>query len=81
MRKILICFIPLIVHGSNRDFALKHFEIYYVYERKCGDVMFCGLNICIKYLTLVSSIMSTEIIVDTIRSLSTKIIVDFYIPW
>ena len=42
--------------------------------------MFCGLNICMKYLTLVSSIMSTGIIVDTIRSLSTGIIVDIYIP-
>ena len=43
--------------------------------------MFCGLNICMKYLTLVSSIMSTGIIIDTIRPLSTGIVVDLYIPW
>ena len=42
--------------------------------------MFCGLNICMKYLTLVSSIMSTGIIVDIIRPLSMGIIVDIYIP-
>ena len=74
-------FILLIVHGSNKDFVLKYFEICYVYERKCGDIMFCGLNICMKYLTLVSSIMSTRIIVNNIRPLSTGIIVDIYIPW
>ena len=43
--------------------------------------MFCCLNICLKYLTLVSSIMSTRIIVDTIRPLSTGIIVDISIHW
>ena len=43
--------------------------------------MFCGLNICMKYLTLVSSIMSTGIIVDIIRLLSMGIIIDLYIPW
>ena len=43
--------------------------------------MFGGLNICMKYLTLVSSIMSTGIIVDIIRPLSMRIIIDFYIPW
>ena len=69
MRKSLICFIPLIVHGSNRDFALKYFKICYVYERKCGDMMFCGLNICMNYLTLVNSIISMGIIVDIIRPL------------
>ena len=41
--------------------------------------MFCGLNICMKYFTLVSSIMSTGIIVDIIRLLSMRIIIDFYI--
>ena len=43
--------------------------------------MFFGLNICMKYLTMVSSIMSTGIIVDIIRPLSMGIIIDFYIPW
>ena len=43
--------------------------------------MFCGFNICIKYLTLVSSIISTGIIVDIIRALSMRIIIDLYIPW
>ena len=43
--------------------------------------MFCGLNICMKYLTLVSSIMSTGIIVDIIRPLSMRIIIDLYITW
>ena len=42
-------------------------------------MMFCGLNVCMKYLTLVSSIMSTEIIVDIIRPLSKGIIIDIYI--
>ena len=42
-------------------------------------MMFCGLNVCMKYLTMVSSIMSTEIIVDTIRPLSKGIIIDIYI--
>ena len=42
--------------------------------------MFCDFNICMKYMNLVCSIMSTEIIVDTIRPLSTGIIVEFYIP-
>ena len=39
--------------------------------------MFCGLNIYMKYLTLVSSIMSTGIIVDIIRPLSMGLIIDF----
>ena len=56
------------------------FEICFVYERKCGDMMFCDLNILMKYLTLVSSALSTGMIVDTIWSLSTGKIVDFYIP-
>ena len=43
------------------------FEICFGYEIKCGDMMFCNL----KYLTLVSSALSTRIIVDTIRPLST----------
>ena len=43
--------------------------------------MFCGLNICMKYLTIVTSIMSTGIIVDIIRPLSMRIIIDLYIPW
>ena len=43
--------------------------------------MFCVLNICMNYLTLVSSIMSTEIIVGIIRPLSTGKIVDLYISW
>ena len=43
--------------------------------------MFCGLNICMKYLTLVSSIMSTGIIVDIIRLLSMGIMIDLYIHW
>ena len=42
------------------------FEICFVYERKYGDMMFFNLNFWMKYLTLVSSVMSTEIIVDTI---------------
>ena len=56
------------------------FEICFVYERKCGDMMFCDLNILMKYLTLVSSALSTGMIVDTIWSLSIGKIVDFYIP-
>ena len=43
--------------------------------------MFCGLNICMNYLTLVSSIISTGIIVDIIWPLSTGKIVDLYISW
>ena len=43
--------------------------------------MFCGLNICMKYLTLASSIMSIGIIVDIILPLSMWIIIDLYIPW
>ena len=43
--------------------------------------MFCGLNICMKYLTLVSSIISKGIIIDIIRPLSIGIIIDLYIPW
>ena len=57
------------------------FEICFVYERKYGDMMFCNLNFSMKYFTLVSSALSTKIIVDTIRLLSTGIIVDIYIPW
>ena len=57
------------------------FEICFVYEIKCGDMMFCNLNFLIKYLTLVNSVLSTGIIVDIIRPLSTRIIVDLYIPW
>ena len=45
----------------------------------CGDVMFCELNFEIMFFTLVSSALSTGIIVDTIQSLSTRIIVDIYI--
>ena len=43
--------------------------------------MFCGLNICMKYLILVSLIMSMRIIVGIIRSLLMRIIIDIYIPW
>ena len=40
-----ICFIPLIVHGSNRDFVLKYFEICFVMKvENCEDIMFCELN-------------------------------------
>ena len=56
------------------------FEIYFVYERKCGDMMFCNLNFEMKYLTLVSSALSTGIIVDTIWPLSTGILVDTIWP-
>ena len=42
--------------------------------------MFYGLNICVKYLTLISLIMSTGIIVDIIRPLSMRIIINLYIP-
>ena len=58
------------------------FEICFGYKRKYGDMMCCDLNFFLmKYLTLVSSVMSTGIIVDTIRLLSMGIIVDIYIPW
>ena len=80
MRKSLICFIRLIVHGSNRNFACKYFEICFVYERKYEDMMFYEFNFLMKYLTLVSSTLSIGIIVDNIRPLSTGIIVDLYIP-
>ena len=43
--------------------------------------MFCDMNICMKYLTLVGSIMSTGIIIDIVRSLSMRIIIDLYILW
>ena len=43
--------------------------------------MFCGLNICMKYLTMVSSIMLMRIIVDIIQPLSMGIIIDIYILW
>ena len=43
--------------------------------------MFCDLKFLMKYLTLVSSTLSTRIIVDTIWSFSTGIIVDIYIHW
>ena len=45
----------------------------------CRNIMFSELNFEIMFLTLVSSSMLTGIIVDTIRSLSTGIIVDIYI--
>ena len=45
----------------------------------CGDIMFCKLHFEIIFFTLVSSIMSTRKIVDTIQPLSTGIIVVFYI--
>ena len=48
------------------------FEICFGYERKCGDMIFCNLKFRMKYLTLVSSALSTGIIVDTIRPLSTR---------
>ena len=35
------------------------FEICFVYEKKCGDMMFCNLNFEMKYLTLVSLALST----------------------
>ena len=47
----------------------------------CGDIMFCELNFEIIFLTLVSLVMSTGIIFDTIRLLSMRIIVDLYISW
>ena len=34
------------------------FKFVLFYERKCGDMMFCDLNFLIKYLTLVSSVLS-----------------------
>ena len=43
--------------------------------------MFCNLNFVMIYLTLVSLALSTGIIVNTMRPLSTGIIVDLYIPW
>ena len=43
--------------------------------------MFYDLNICMKYLTLVSSIMSTRIIVDIIWPLSMGIIINLCIHW
>ena len=45
----------------------------------CGDIMFSKLNFEIMFFTLVSSIMSTRKIVDTIQPLTTGIIVDLYI--
>ena len=62
-------FIYLIIHGSIVVLYDCTFEICFVYERKCGDMIFCNLNFLRKYLTLVSS------------ALSTGIIVDIYIPW
>ena len=47
---ILVCekfylFIYLIIHGSKKVFLCDcTFEICCVYERKCGDMMFCNLN-------------------------------------
>ena len=57
------------------------FEICFVYDRKFRDMMSCDLNFLMKYLTLVSSAMSTGTIVDTIRPLLVGIIVDLYIFW
>ena len=45
----------------------------------CGDIMFYELNFEIMFFILVSLAMSIGIIVDTIRPLSMRIIVDFYI--
>ena len=43
--------------------------------------MFCHFNFVMKYLNLVSLVMSIGIIIDTIWPLSTGIIVDLYILW
>ena len=56
------------------------FDICFVYDIKYGDMMSSDLNFLMKYLTLVSSALSTGIIIYTIRPLSTGIIVDLYIP-
>ena len=56
------------------------FDICFVYDIKYGDMMSSDLNFLMKYLTLVSSASSTRIIIYTIRTLSTGIIVDLYIP-
>ena len=42
----------------------------------CRDIMFCELNFKIMFFSLVSSVLSNGIIIDTSRFLSTKIIVD-----
>ena len=55
--------------------------IFVLFTKENVEMMFCNLNFCMKYLTLVSSARSTGIIVDTIRPLSMGIIVDLYIPW
>ena len=47
---ILVCekfyiFIYLIIHGSKKVVLYDYtFEICFVYERKCRDMMFCNLN-------------------------------------
>ena len=52
------------------------FEICFVYERKCRDMMFYDSNFLMEYLIMVSSTLLTGMIIDTIRSLLTGIIVD-----
>ena len=42
------------------------FRIVLFMTRKCGDMIFCDSNFQMKYLTLVSSTLSTRIIVNTI---------------
>ena len=38
-------FIYLIIHGSKKVVLYDcTFEFCFVYERKCGDMMFCNLN-------------------------------------
>ena len=39
-------FIYLIIHGSKKVVLCdcSTFEICFVYERKCGDMMFCNLK-------------------------------------
>ena len=60
-------FILLIVHRSNRDSALKYFEICFVMKvENFIDITFCELNFEIMFFTLVSSTMSMGIIVHTI---------------
>ena len=46
------------------------FEICFVYNKKCRDVM--SYNFLMKYFTLVISVLSTGIIIYTIRPLSVK---------
>ena len=49
----------------------------FCYDINYGDIMFCEYN----FWKLCLEIVSTGIIVNNIRSLSTRIIVDLYIPW